>query len=88
MNKVILILALVLVVNASHGEAPSQEELTLAERQQIAWAIQILLNYNILIPTENRCVEFKPGIFQRLQNEGLLRKGNSTMMSICIGSSN
>jgi hypothetical protein len=89
MRQVVLILAVILFVKSGKAEnVLAEDQLTLAERQQIAWAIHILLKYEALGSDENKCLQFKPSLIDRLRKEGLLEKGNSAMMSICIGSTN
>lgn len=89
MNKVVITLILLLTVNSGYGETTHQEEtLSVEERQQVAWAIEVLAKYKVLTSNEVNCIEVKTSLIEKLQNEGLLKKGNTPMMSICIGSSN
>lgn len=88
-NKVVLTWILLLMVNSSYGETTHQEEpLSIEERQQVAWALEVLAKYKVLTSNEVNCIEVKTNLIEKLQNEGLLKKGNTPMMSICIGSSN
>ncbi len=90
MNKIIVALAITLIVNSSHGDCTLPENnLTQEEQQEIAWALQILSKYNLLIPSEKNCTKIKPSLIEKLQSEGLLTtERNIPMKTICIGASN
>ena len=90
MNKIIIALMITLIVNSSRSESSIQEKnLTLDEQQEIAWALQILIKHNLLIPSEKKCAKIKPNIIEKLQNEGLLTtEANTPMKTICIGATN
>ncbi len=90
MNKIIIALAITLIVNSSHGECSLQENnLTQEEQQEIAWALEILNKYHLLIPSEKNCAKVKPSLIEKLQSEGLLTtERNTPMKTICIGASN
>lgn len=92
MNKAILILAIAFFV--SHSKATETTDLNIqqlsrAEKQRIALAIQTLIKYQVVFPSNsNKCVGFDEDLVKQLAREGLLNNQKSILMSICIDGTN
>lgn len=89
MTKGFLILAMAFIVSSAKAEStPVDTQLTDEERLQIALALHTLAKYKVILPDENKCVQFNNNILKRIQSEGLLTNDSVKLMTVCIGAGN
>ncbi len=91
MGKYILMACFVFMTGLSHVHADESRELPLTEYEklQIAKAIKLLLRYKVVSANSNgQCLDVKTDLIQDLVNQGLLKKDQVIMMSICADGSN
>jgi hypothetical protein len=91
MGKYILMTCFVIMTGLSHVHADETKELPLTEYEkiQIAKAINLLLRYKVVSTNPSgQCLDVKTDLIQDLLNQGLLKKEQSTLMSICADGSN
>jgi hypothetical protein len=91
MGKYILMTCFVFMTGLSHVNADEGSELPLTEYEklQIAKAIKLLLRYKVVSAhPSGQCLEVKTDLIQDLLNQGLLKKDQVIMMSICADGSN
>ena len=80
---------LLAVLGSSEVQASLTEDqgYTLEQKQQIAWAIDTLVQTGVLKADENRTPEFQAGLLEQLRREGLLKSGGTKLTAICPDSS-
>lgn len=82
----VLILA---VLGSSEVQAGLAEDqgYTLEQKQQIAWAIDTLIQTGVLNVDKNRTPELQSGLLEQLRREGLLKAAGTKLTAICPDSS-
>lgn len=91
MGKYILMACFVFMTGLSHVHADENRELPLTEYEklQIAKAIKLLLRYKVVSANPSgQCLDVKTDLIQDLVSQGLLKKDQVIMMSICADGSN
>lgn len=81
----ILILALLAGTVRAEEQKPNWT-LTEEEKKQLAWAIQLLTESGALSKDENQCMTFDQDLIEELKKAGLLKSGDSKLMTFCVGS--
>lgn len=91
MSKYILMTCFVFITGTAYAHANEAKErpLTEYEKLQIAKAIKLLLRYDVVSAhPSGQCLNVKEDLIQDLMNQGLLKKDQVIMMSICADGSN
>lgn len=88
MKKMNHLLIIGIVILSLHGNAESEtiKTMTFQQKQQVALAIKLLIDSQILKgdPTKE-CLNFDGDILRILELEGHLEKGQTTPQTICFG---
>jgi hypothetical protein len=60
------------------------KSLTDREKEQIAWALKILIKTKTMTLDEERCEKIDCSILDLLQKEGLIQESDLTTQAICV----
>lgn len=90
MKKAAIVLSVLLLVESLQlsAEGAKIKTLTQIEKEQIAWAINILMATGTLKVDENKCTKFDSEIIKQLKEAGLFKEDDSRLMSICVDMGN
>lgn len=84
MNKYILMTCFIFMTGISYADEVYNKPLNEYEKRQIAKAIKIILHYKVLsLDPSGQCLEPKRDLIQDLLDQGLLKKDQVIMTSIC-----
>ncbi len=93
-KNVMIALAILATAFRAHGQQSTQSpattvkpSLTLMEKQEVAWALQVLIQAGAISNGPNQCVEFDSALINDLKNLGLLNGGDSSLSLVCVGGS-
>jgi len=85
-KKTGLLFAALLASNIAQANG-ELKNMTREEKEQVAWAIQVLIKSKVLRADEKQCMQFDQSIIDTLQKEGLLSEEDAKPMTICVGPS-
>lgn len=79
----LLFLAIVATAHTSSASA-YKKELTDREKEQIAWALKVLVKTKTINLDKKRCAKVDCSILDLLQREGLIQESDLTTQAICV----
>ncbi|MCB0370219.1 MAG: hypothetical protein KDD45_12545 [Bdellovibrionales bacterium] len=82
-KQIMLLTALLLTAKLTLAEE-SKKELTYYEKSQIAWAIKVLNQYEVIKSENNQCLEYDKSILETLKEAGMINYGKTQLATICI----
>ena len=85
-NLTVILAALTLTGAAAAQDGKPKIVFTPSEKAEIAWAIKVLSEAEILKADENGCAKFDYDFIEDLKKTGLLKEGDSKVSTVCIGS--
>ena len=85
-NKLFILTLALLAGSVKADEQKHTWNLSYEEKKQLAWAIKILAYTGALRVDENKCMSFDPDLIDELRKSGFLKKGDSKLMTFCVGS--
>ena len=92
-NMIIAIAVLASALRAQGQQTTKTTEqvklpLTLMEKEEVAWALQVLIQARAVSASTNQCVQFDSTLINDLKNLGLLNGADSSLYLVCVGSQN
>lgn len=86
-TKTVLVnLIFLAVVATTHAALANgdKKELTDREKEQIAWALKVLVKTKTMNLDEKRCEKVDCSVLDLLQSEGLIQESDLTTQAICV----
>lgn len=84
MNKQIMLIAALLLTAKLALSEESKKELTYYEKSQIAWALKILNQYEVIKSESNQCLGYDKSILETLKEAGMINYEKTLLATICI----
>lgn len=79
----LLFLAIVATAQTTLADG-NKKELTDREKEQIVWALKVLVRTKTINLDEKRCEKVDCSVLDLLQSEGLIQESDLTTQAICV----
>lgn len=84
MNKQIMLITVLLLTAKLALSEESKKELTYYEKSQIAWALKVLNQYEVLKDDNSQCIKYDKSILETLKEAGMINFDKTQLATICI----